>query len=104
MFKNPEGARPPPMPTPMGIAVRDRMFLRMQNFDSCPNLIKFYPNLPKRIAEVCSRIFYIPSSYAAEQGYNRVIAHKRSLELSVVINLFEIRSRIERRYLNFIPH
>jgi len=29
------------------IAVGDRMFLRMQDFDFCPNLIKFYPNFPK---------------------------------------------------------
>jgi len=31
------------------IAVGDRMFLGMQNFDFCLNLIKFYPNFIKFI-------------------------------------------------------
>jgi len=44
----------------MCIAVGDRMFLGMQDFDFCPNVIKFYPidpnlikfcpNLPKNIS------------------------------------------------------
>jgi len=35
--------------TSMTIAVGDRMFLGMQDFDFCPNLIKLYPNFTQFI-------------------------------------------------------
>jgi len=69
-----------------GIAVGDQTFLGVQDFDICPNLIKFYqiypkftqvlpiypnlpkfcPNLAKKIARGCGRT---PSSYGTVSGY-----------------------------------
>jgi len=66
-------------------AVGDRMFLEVQDFDFCSNLIKIYPNFTKfaqiypnwpkfcqiwKIARECGRIPCIPSSYVTDSHIN----------------------------------
>jgi len=61
----------------VGIAVVDRMLLEMQDFDFCPNLIKFYssftefyliyPNLPK-FAQILPNL---PKKFARGQLLHR---------------------------------
>jgi len=51
------------MPTAFNIDVEDRLFVAMQDFDFCPNLIKFYPNCIQ-FAQICQNFTQISPNWS----------------------------------------